>query len=420
MSNIIEDFVDFLEKSPTSWHAVQEMGNRLASLDISPLDEREKWNLEKGKRFFTERGGSLCAFALPQHPPKKVTLIAAHTDSPALKLKPSPEIRSESLHLMTTETYGSPLLSSWLNRDLAIAGRIVVENHHHEIEDHLVFLDEAPLFIPQLPIHLDRDVNEKGLVVDKQDHLRPIFSLQSQHSDLLEPLLKMQIQFKELLAFDLFLVPLEKPRLLGVQGEMLAAYRLDNLASAHACITAFASANQSDDLQIAVLWDGEEIGSKTAEGAASPFIEDILKRIAEFYEMSEEAFVQMKAHSLCISVDVAHAYNPNFPKKFDPHHHQLAGGGISIKYNSDKKYATDGKTAAAVVSACKKLGLKYQSFTSRSNISCGSTIGPIFAHSLGIPTVDIGAPIFSMHSAREVMGIQDHIDLCHLLTHLLQ
>ncbi len=412
--HLIEDLRDFLDSSPTAWHAVQKLTHRLESLQVKLLDETKKWKLEKGKQYCVQRGGSLCLFTLPKKPPQRMTILGAHTDSPALKLKPNPEIMTDSIHLFETEVYGAPLLSSWLNRDLAIAGRIVTDN----AQEHLVFLDQTPLFIPQLALHLDREVNDKGALVDKQDHLKPILSLKGKEP-LLESLLKKHVKFKELLAFDLFLVPIEKARLLGLSGEMIASYRLDNLVSAHACVTAFAQAKPTDHLQVVALWDGEEIGSRTAEGAASPFMEDIFKRISAFYEMSEEDFICMKNNSLCVSIDVAHAYNPNFSKKYDPQHRLLPGHGIALKYNSDKKYATDAKTAAPIIAACKKLKLKMQSFSSRSDIPSGSTIGPIFAHSLGIPTVDIGSPIFSMHSAREVMAIQDHLDLCHLLTHLL-
>jgi aspartyl aminopeptidase len=414
MPNFIEDVRDFLDQSPTAWHAVQKLSDRLTSLRVKPLDETKKWKLEKGKRYFVQRGGSLCMFTLPKKTPQRMAILGAHTDSPALKLKPNPEIISGSMHLLETEVYGAPLLNSWLNRDLAIAGRIVTD----QMQEHLVFLEQTPLFIPQLALHLDREVNDKGLVIDKQDHLKPVFSLKGK-GPLLESLLKKHVKFKELLAFDLFLVPIEKSRLLGLSGEMIASYRLDNLASAHACATAFAQSKPADHLQIVALWDGEEIGSRTTEGAASPFVEDMIKRISTFYGMNEEEFICMKNNSLCVSVDVAHAYNPNFSKKYDPEHRLLPGEGIALKYNSDKKYATDAKTAAPIMKACKKLKLKTQSFSSRSDIPSGSTIGPIFAHSLGIPTVDIGSPIFSMHSAREVLAVQDHLDLCHLLTHLL-
>lgn len=419
MSHILEDLKKFLDNSPTSWHATHEIGNRLAGIDFTPLDESEKWELEFGKKYFVQRGGSLCAFALPASRPAKINIIASHTDSPALKLKPNPEVYEQNMTVFETEIYGSPLLTSWLNRDLAIAGRIIIQNAQNEMEEHLVFLDQSPVFIPQLALHLDRDVNDKGLLLDKQEHLRPLITL-GKKKITLEGLLKTQFLFQSLLSFDLFLVPVEGSRFLGLDGEMLGSYRLDNLASAHACTAAIASAPIEKALQMALFWDNEEIGSRTTEGAASPLLSDIIKRIGYSIGMSDEEMIRLKNGSVCVSVDVAHAFNPNFPKKYDPKHQPLCGEGVVLKYNADKKYASDAKTAAPIVQACKKLKLNYQSFVCRSDIPCGSTVGPIVAHGLGIPTVDIGVPIFSMHSAREVMACQDHLEMCQLLTYLLQ
>jgi aspartyl aminopeptidase len=420
MSPIIDDFRKFLDQSPTAWHAVEQVGKRLSAHHAIALEEGEKWKLQKNKRYFVQRGGSICAFSLPSSPPSKMTIVAAHTDSPALKLKPNPEVIIDTMHLLETEIYGGPLLSSWFNRDLAIAGRVVFENKQGKMQEKLVFFPENPLFIPQLAIHLDREVNDKGFMIDKQDHLRPIFSLNGGKKNLLEPLLKKTLSYKELLSFELFLVPLEKTRLLGTSDEMIASYRLDNLTSSHACAYAWANAPANDALQIMLLCDAEEIGSRTADGAASPFIEDVLKRIQAFYNMSVEDFICMKTESLCVSVDVSHAYSPNHPKKYDPQHKNLPGEGIVVKYNADKKYATDAKTGGSVISACRKAKVRHQLFASHSNLTSGSTIGPIFAHTMGIPTADIGCAIFSMHSTREVMAVQDHLDMCHLLTTLLK
>lgn len=420
MSHILEDLKDFLDNSPTSWHAAQSIGVRLATLDFSPLDENEVWKLEPGKKYFVQRGGALCAFVLPLKKPSKLNLVASHTDSPALQLKPRPEVEKENMILLETEIYGSPLLNSWLNRDLGIAGRLFIQNEGKTPEERLVFCDQSPLFIPQMPPHLDRDVNQKGLLLNKQEHLRALFSLKSSKKSSLIDLLKTQVYFETLLSFDLFLVPLEPARYLGADGEFLGAYRLDNLASAHACTAAIASAKSTSALQMALFWDHEEIGSRTPEGAASPFLADTLKRIGVSLGLSDEEMICLKNQSLCTSVDVAHAYNPNFPEKYDSNHKPLPGKGIVLKYNADKKYASTAKTAASIIQACQDLKLSHQAFVSRSDIACGSTVGPIIAHSLGIPTVDIGAPIFSMHSAREVMNCQDHLDMCQLLTHLLQ
>jgi len=412
MSALIDDLIVFIEKSPTAWHTTRSVAEKLT--DFTRLDEKSVWKLQKGRGYFVERNGSICAFVLPKSKPSHLTILGAHTDSPALKLKPNPTIQAHGFCQLGVEMYGGPLLSSWLNRDLGIAGRIVCKNSRGKIEEKLVFLTEAPLVIPQLPIHLDREVNEKGVILDKQEHLCPILSLDASQS--LEKLLKKDTP----LSFDLFLVPLEPPRRLGVKGEMLAAYRLDNLASSHAALSALISAKQSSALQMVFLWDAEEIGSDTAEGAASPFASDIFQRIQHFYNYSIDEWLALKASSLAISIDVAHAYNPNYPKKFDLHHLPLPGGGVVLKYHANKKYATDAKTAAPITLACHHLKLPYQSCASRSDLPSGSTIGPIFATKMGIPTVDIGSPLLSMHSIREVISCKDHEMLHTLLTHLLE
>ncbi len=420
MSHVVDDLIHFIQQSPTAWHAVHSTGERLSSVDFTPLEEGKPWKLKKGERYFVEREGSICAFTLPKSAPARIRVIGAHTDSPGLKLKPHPEVQSGDFHQLSTEIYGGPLLSSWLNRDLGLAGRLIVETAQGKIEEKLVFLDEAPLIIPQIAIHLDREVNDKGLIVDKQEQLKPILTLNPTDKPQLEPLLKEYVDFKHLLSFDLFLVPLEAPRFIGRKDEMLASYRLDNLASSHACITAMASAKMNSTLQMMFLWDAEEIGSNSAEGAGSTFTHDVLKRIQHFYGMNEDEWQCLKAASLCVSADVSHAYNPNYPKKYDPNHQSIPGQGVVIKYNAGKKYVTDAKTAAVIVSACKQLKLPYQSYASRSDMPSGSTIGPIFAAQMGIPTVDIGVPLLSMHSIREVMAVKDHLELCELLTYLLE
>ncbi len=410
MQYLLDDFRAFLQASPTSWHAVQQIGNRLAEKDFIPLSLEESWELEKGKRYFVVRGGSLCAFALPKNGVKKATILATHTDSPALKLKPQPQIDQENMLLLEVEAYGSPLLSSWLNRDLAIAGRVVIQNGKNPPEEQLVFFEDAPLCIPQLAIHLDREVNDKGLILNKQEHMRPIAAL-GKYPAYLEHLLKQKI-----LSFDLFLVPIEGPRYLGPACEMLASYRLDNLASAHAALTAIAQAKPSSQLQVALFSDHEEVGSRSDEGAGSTFLADVLKRL----EIPEKEWVRVPSESLCVSIDVAHAFNPNYPQRYDPNHQPLMGKGIVLKYNADHKYTTNALTAAPILQACEKLSLSHQNFACRSDMPCGSTVGPIISAGLGIPGVDIGCPVFSMHSTREVIGIQDYLDMCKLLTHLLE
>lgn len=418
MTHILDEFKTFLDQSPTSWHAVRQMGNRLALHDFIPLSEHEKWHLELGQKYFVIRSGSLCAFSLPTAVPTHAKILASHTDSPSLKIKPQPEIQTENMVSLGVEIYGSPMLNSWLNRDLGIAGKIVVTNAQDKIHEKLVIIDDAPLFIPQLAIHLERDVNEKGLHLNKQENLNPLLSLETES---LETLLRRHHSFRSLLSFDLFLYPLEKSRFLGTQNEWIASYRLDNLASAHACLTAlaFAQKPQKELLQMAVFWDHEEIGSRTSEGSASPFLSDILTRIAGNLKMEEEDLCILKNNSLCVCVDMAHALNPNYVKKHDTQHQPLLGKGIVLKYNADQKYASNANSAAAIVHLCQKLNMPYQNYVNRNDIPSGSTVGPVVAATTGIQTVDIGCPELSMHSIREVMAAQDYLDLCRLLTEVL-
>jgi aspartyl aminopeptidase len=415
---VIQDFKQFIERSPTSWHAVQEMGNRLALKDFTPLSESDTWQLEPNKEYFVIRGGSLCAFRIPEKTPFAARIVAAHTDSPALKLKPHPNINKGNAGLFGVEVYGSPLLSSWLNRDLGVAGRVFLTNSQGKIEEKLIFADDTPLFIPQLAIHLDREVNEKGLLLNKQDHLNALACIGDDAAACtLDSILHRYVSFTDILSFDLFLVPLEKPRILGTRGELFAGYRIDNLTSCYAAIAAIASSKPSKEtLQMAFLWDHEEIGSRSREGAASTFFQDILTRIRIALKMNEERMLQLKARSLCLSADMAHALNPNYEQKTDPQHKVLLGKGVSIKFNADLRYATDGQSAAEAISLCRKNNIPYQLYVNRSDIASGSTIGPIFAHNAGIAVADVGCPQLSMHAAREIMAMSDFFSLSNLLT----
>lgn len=427
MVHILEDFKEFLDQSPTSYHAARELSERLAVQDFQPLDEKEVWQLEKGKSYFVLRGGSLCAFSLPHKKLKKSLILGSHTDTPSLKIKPHPDIVHHNMAMLGVEVYGVPLLASWLNRDLAIAGRVVVSDEDGNLQERLVWLDEAPLIIPQLAIHLDREVNEKGLILNKQDHIIPLASLlptneaENKPSSYLERLLKKQIDFKSLYSYDLFLVPLESARFLGSQGELIASYHLDNLASAHACATALGLSprSHSDTLAMGMFWDHEEIGSHTAEGAASPFLHDVLRRISAAYSLTEENFIQLKANSLFVSVDAAHGFNPNYKQKYEPQHLPLLGHGVVLKYNANQKYASTAVTAARIAKRAEEIGISCQSYVARNDLPCGSTVGPDVAEQLGIPTVDIGIPLLSMHSIREIIACHDQLDLCTLLTALL-
>lgn len=424
MAHILSDLKSFLEKAPTSWHAAQEIGNCLTSHGFLALKEASEWTLKPGGKYFTTRGGSLCAFSLPQKTPAYALILASHTDSCALKLKPLPCHFQQNMILFGVEVYGNPLLSAWLNRDLILAGRVLVLNEELLPEEKLVILDSTTFMIPQLAMHLDREVNEKGLILNQQEHLCPLVGISKEkdiHS-VLEDLLRRNLSFQKILSFDLFLVPQESPRFIGLEKEMLASYRIDNLLSAHASLSALVSPRtlSVDQLQIALFWDHEEIGSQSQEGANSCFLQDIFQRIAHHVQLDTEVLARLKNNSLCLSIDMAHALHPNHINKHDPLHQPLLNQGIVIKYSANQKYATNAVSAAPIIQKCHQLGIAHQSFVSRSDLRCGSTVGPTIAANLGIKTVDIGCPQLSMHSTREIVGCKDYLDLLSLLSYLVQ
>lgn len=418
----LSDLLAFLQESPTAWHATQEIGNRLAQQDYTPLDEQDKWELKPGSAYFVERGGSICAFILPKEIPQEATILASHTDSPALKLKPHPVFIDDNLPFLRVETYGSPILRTWMNRDLVIAGRILVSNGD-EIDEELVYLEDSPVMIPGLAIHLDREVNDNPKAIDKQYQLCPLLGIDA-HDQKPEKIFETLLGRKQssILGADLYLVPFEPPRILGIQSDLIGSYRIDNLGSAHASLLALLATEKhpKNTIQMALFWNHEEIGSGSDEGAGSPFLLDILKRISLSYKLDEEDFIRMKMRSFVLSIDMAHAYHPSYKKKYDKENAPCVGKGIVVKYNANQKYATTGLTAAKIIKVCKKKNIPYQSFASESNLSCGSTVGSITAAKTGIQTVDIGLAQFSMHAAREMIAINDHLDLCKLLKSILE
>lgn len=416
---MLEKFVHFINRSPTTYHAAREIRAQLLEADFTPLAEGEKWKLEPGKGYFVQREDALiAAFRLPKKAPVSATLLASHTDSPGLKIKPLPELSSHGVGQLGTEIYGGPLLHTWLDRDLAVAGRIVTQGKKGNAQSHIVLLDDYPVVIPGLAIHLQRDVTEKGLIIHKQDHLKAIFTLRSKEKHL-EDWLRKHHPFDKLLSFDLYLVPTEKASFLGFEDEMISSYRLDNLTSAFASLHALIETTaRADAIQMAIFWDNEEIGSKTFAGADSLFVNQMLERICFHYKMDREDYYRLKSRSLCLSCDVGHAFNPNYPDKYDPQNASYMGKGPTLKFSS--RYATSGATAAPIVSLARKRKILLQTFASRSDLSSGGTVGAMMAANLGIPTVDLGIACWAMHSIRETISAQDEVSLCKLLTAALE
>ena len=422
MLPLLEDFSSFLKDSPTSWHCVKEVASRLCKKGFHPLEETNLWTMLAGEKYLVSRGGSIAAFCLPKKCPTEILLTVAHTDSPSLKVKPNPILVQNGMQLLQVEVYGGPILHSWLNRDLAIAGRCFVQDDKGKVKEELVFLNELSFIIPELAIHLNREVNEKGLLLNKQEHLMPLLSskLEDGLPLSIESLLRKQLSFTTLLSFDLFVIPLEEPRFLGLDKEWIASYRIDNLASVHAATVAISSYEDSSILPVTVFFDHEEIGSKSWEGASSSFLQDVLCRIKHFYSLTEEEFLVLKRNSLALSLDMAHGLNPMHTQKHDPNHKPLLGEGIVLKHNADLKYASSAFTISKATQIADKAKLKIQHFVSRSDMPCGSTVGPFITTQIGIPTVDLGAAQLSMHSARELMATQDYLDSVTFLTRALK
>ncbi len=413
----VEGFLKFIDDSPTPFHAVESI-KRLLGFEV--LDERDKWNLVPGGRYVvTRNGSSLVAFIVGESGLIRESgfrIVGAHTDSPNLRLKPRPDYSSHGYLQLGVEPYGGPLLASWLNRDLFIAGRLVLQSEEDlSISMSLVEMGDIIISIPQLAIHLNRDVNETGLVVNKQNHLPPIIGLGKEVACKIE---ERGAHGKKIIGFSLMLSDSQPSRTGGLNGEFIFAPRLDNLSSCHAGAVALAQAQTGEQTCVLVCYDNEEVGSQTAQGAQSSFLRDTLERIASGCNRrnTRDDFGRAIANSFCVSVDMAHAFNPNYPDKHDPRHMPIIGGGPVLKTNSNQRYATDDLSAALFRELCILSGVKLQDFVSRSDLACGTTIGPITAAELGMRTVDVGGPMLSMHAVREQAGVSDHIDMIKVLS----
>jgi aspartyl aminopeptidase len=418
---LARDLLAFIQASPTPYHAAAEARRRLEAHGFSELDERDEWRIEAGARHFVVRSGaSLLAFVAGTRPPAEsgAVMIGAHTDSPNLRVKPSPEQSAAGYRQLGVEIYGGVLLSTWLDRDLSIAGRVTLTGG----QTRLVRFEQPLCRIPMLAIHLDREVNVRGLILNPQNHMLPIWALEASKQAFSARLAaELSVQPEEIQSFDLCLYDVQPGCIGGAQNELLLAPRLDNLASCHAAIGALIGAGEAGPATRAiVLYDHEEVGSQSAAGARSRFVSSVLERLACAYSGSgAQAFSRALARSVLVSADMAHAVHPNYADKHDRQHSPLIGKGPAIKLNANQSYATDGPSAAMFLEACREAGFAPQHFVSRSDMACGSTIGPITAAALGIRTIDVGNPMLSMHSCRELAGTADVEPMIRALTLVL-
>jgi aspartyl aminopeptidase len=399
----LRDLVDFVRAAPSSYHAVAELARRLSGAGFSAQAEADAWDSSPGGHFLV-REGSLIAWRMPDGA-RALTpfrMVGAHTDSPTFKLKPNPDLTSAGYDQLGVEIYGGPLLNSWLDRELGLAGRLVTE------DDVRLVKTEAIARIPQLALHLDRGVNDEGLKLDRQRHTAPIWSMHDRERRILNHLAELAgCGAGDILGFDVVVFDTTPPAILGPESQFLAGGRLDNLISVHAGLTALINALDAPVIPLLAAFDHEEIGSESRVGASGPLLAEVVERICRSLGADDDQRHRALARSACLSADTGHAVHPNYPEKHDPTNQPVLNGGPLLKINSNQRYATDAAGAALWARACRDAGVKMQSFVSNNTVPCGSTIGPLTATRLGVRTIDVGVPLLSMHSARELAGVAD-------------
>ncbi|MGO2660470.1 MAG: M18 family aminopeptidase [Mycetocola reblochoni] len=399
----IDDLSRFVAASPSSYHAAAETARRLDEAGYTRLDEREPWGDTSGDHYVI-RDGAIIAWRQPAGADAGIPfrILGAHTDSPGFKLKPQPTLERSGWAQAGVEVYGGPLLNSWLDRELELAGRVVAVDG----SEHLV--RTGPLLrIPQLAIHLDREVNS-GLTLDRQRHTAPVFGL-GDAGDLLALLAASAgLAATDVAGHDVLVADTQPARRFGADGQLFASGRLDNLASVHAAVTALLAAPASaEHVSVLAAFDHEELGSASRSGASGPFLSDILARITAGLGGTADDAARAIAGSWCLSADAGHGVHPNYPERHDPEVRPMLGGGPLLKINGNQRYASDAHGAALWAALCRGAGITGQDFVSNNTVPCGSTIGPLTATRLGIRTVDVGIPLLSMHSARELCHVDD-------------
>ena len=418
-----QDLLDFIDVSPSPWHAVATLEKRLRTHGYTRLDEREPWRLAGGDRHYAIRGdSSLIAFQVGEKATANsgFRIIGAHTDSPGLRLKPKAAFGSEQLTRLGVEVYGGPILATFTDRDLSLAGRLHLRGKDG-IESRLINFAQVLTRLPNLAIHMNRRVNDEGLKLNKQTEL-PLILGQLQNelppSRQLLALLAEQADCTpdEILSFELNVYDTQKGAFWGAAGEFLADSQIDNLSSCHAGLWALLNAESAAHTSVCAFFDHEEIGSESHKGADGSFLSDILERITQSRGEDRNEYQRGLAHSLMISADAAHAFHPNYPNAYEPCHAIRLNQGPAVKINCNQRYATDAFTEAWFAELCRQAGVPSQTYVHRSDLGCGSTIGPMSAARLGIMTIDCGVPMWAMHSARESAGVLDQLWLSRVLT----
>ncbi len=428
MTDLAGDLLRYIDRSPSPYHAAAETAARLDAAGFERLEETELWQLSPGDaRYVVRRDSSLVAFRTGEAPPAEAgfRIVGAHTDSPNLRVKPRADVTEQGLRQLAVEPYGGVLLHTWLDRDLTLAGRVVFDRGDG-LATALVHFDRPLLRIPNLAIHLYRELATDGLALNPQKHMLPVIGLDDGPplGELLAAELRAsghgEVQASDLRGFDLMTADTQPAAFAGAREEFLLAPRLDNLASCHAALSALIGAGDAPAppaSRVVVLYDHEEVGSQSVQGAGGPLLEETLERIASALGKGDaQGLARAAARSVLISADMAHAVHPNYADRHEPGHQPRLGAGPVIKVNAGQAYASDAHTIGLFTNLCREVGVEPQHFASRSDQRCGSTIGPITAARVGIPTVDVGNPMLSMHSCREMAARGDVAPMIEVLT----
>lgn len=412
-----KELIDFIYDSPTAFHAVDSAKAMLDKKGFTELKEENSWSLEAGGKYYvTKNDSALTAFVVGSGKVEEhgFKIIGAHTDSPCFRIKPAAEMTAENYYIkLDTETYGGPILNTWLDRPLSVAGRVMLkgEDPLNPITK-LININKPILIIPNLAIHMNRNVNQ-GVELNKQKDMLPLMGLINETMEkgnyLISTIAKeLDVEFKEILDFDLFLYEYEKGTIMGLNDEFISSPRLDDLAMVHAGITAIAEESASNSTNVMVCFDNEEVGSTSKQGADSQLLSNLLERIVLSMGGDRQCFFRAIAKSFMISADLAHAVHPNVGEKHDPQSRPVINKGPVIKLSANMRYTTDSNSAAVYASICKQAEVPVQYFVNKSDEVGGSTIGPISSSHLDMRCVDMGTPVLAMHSVRELGGVMDH------------
>lgn len=409
---MISKFLEHIDACPTAHHVVDRVASILHQSGFDQVALNSGFTTEHLRSGFISSGGTIIAWKNAQSfAVHGLRIVGAHTDSPGLHVKPNPDTRTLNWHQLEVEVYGGPLLNSWLDRDLGIAGHAVLRDGSTSL-----FASRHPVArIPQLAIHLDREVNDKGLILNRHQHLSPIWATTAS-SVPFESWLAQQISVStsQIASWSAQLVDTQKAQIIGRESEFVASSRIDNQISCWSALSALLNCESDQPMMIA-LYDHEEVGSQSAQGAGGPILEHVLERLSIAAGSSRSEYLVSLQKSHCVSADNAHAVHPNYVDRHELNNAPFVNEGVVVKTNVSQRYATSPKSLVPIVHAAATAGVNLQTFSSRNNIACGSTIGPITATRIGIETVDIGVPQLSMHSIREMCGIKDPVDLIALI-----